>query len=275
MKKLLHYCALISLMLFSAILNSANVPTAKNPFGVEISIGSVGQSMDLNAYTKLSQTIGSNISSNIIDKFLIYGYGYEAGFSGCIEAAPGLVPGIDFTKLLNNLNAIQPIAGTAYAVKRILTCPNFLPVLPSTLATALVSKPDGSLNCQPASGISLSVMRKQLGAIAVYSYHKLPDGSSHPADCGLAAGIHNVYQIAATDLSKALSLGFLDWTKITQFAATTGVTSALAITVKYQCSNTTVRGTTYCTKYRISPLPVKQVAIYVGACPIKPPSNCP
>lgn len=275
MKKLLHNFALISLMLFSAVLNSANIPTAKNPFGIEISIGSVGQTIDLNAYTKLSQTIGSNVSSNIVDKFLIYGYGYEAGFSGCIEAAPGLVPGIDFSKLLNNLNAIQPAAGTAYSVKRILTCPGFLPLLPSTLTTALVSMADGSLNCKPASGISLSVMKKQLGTITVYSYHKLPDGSSHPADCGLATGVHNVYQIAATDMSKALSLGFLDWTKITPFAATTGVTTAMAITVKYQCKNNTIRGTVYCDKYRISPLPVKLVSSTVGACPIKPPSNCP
>lgn len=275
MIKLVRYLAMIGLVLFSAVLNSANVPTAKNPFGIEISIGSVGQRIDLDAYTKLSQTIGNNVSSNVIDKFLIYGYGYQAGFSGCVEAAPGLVPGIDFTKLLNDLNAIQPKADTVYSVKRILTCPNLLPALPSTLPTAQVAKPDGSLTCKPGSGISLSAMQKQLGNIVVYSYHKLPDGLTPPAVCDSPTGTNNVYEIAAADLTKAMALGFLDWRKVTPFPLTTGVKTAMAIAVKYQCITKTVRGTNFCYKYRISPLPVKLIATPVGTCPNKPPSNCP
>ena len=73
-----------------------------------------------------------------------------------------------------------------------------------------VYKPDGSRHCDKFSGISLDTMAKELSdsGIAVYARRKSHDGSEGIAVCGKPTGGINVYQIAGSDLPRALELGF-------------------------------------------------------------------
>jgi hypothetical protein len=79
---------------------------------------------------------------------------------------------------------------------------------PTSTTTVLVFKPDGSLQCQAAKGMSLEEMEKQLAGIKVVSRNKRPDGLMHIQVCGHPTGIINVYEIAAVSLKEAEGRGF-------------------------------------------------------------------
>lgn len=78
----------------------------------------------------------------------------------------------------------------------------------TTSATILVFKPDGSLQCQAAKGLSPEEMEKQLDGIKVISRDKRPDGLMHIQVCGSPTGMINVFEIPASALKEAEGRGF-------------------------------------------------------------------
>lgn len=81
---------------------------------------------------------------------------------------------------------------------------------PSPAETAYVYKPDGTLHCDPSPEVTLESMAEELirSGIRVRTRRKSHDGREGVAVCGNPTGSINVYEIDATDLPKALGLGF-------------------------------------------------------------------
>jgi hypothetical protein len=196
--------------------NVTTVSTVVKPIetrhAIEININGIGPAVDRMAYKKLRKTIGDAVTNEVIDKFVIYGYGKEGGFSGCIEDRPLLTvePSKNFEKLVKQLTAIKPNRKTtAYSINRVKTCPALVAEVEKP-TTIFVSKSDESKQCD-AVGISLSAMQTQLTDITVYSAVKKSDGLMHIALCGAETGNYNVYEIAAVDVEKATKIGFSEW----------------------------------------------------------------
>ena len=196
--------------------NVTTVSTVVKPIetrhAIEININGIGPAVDRMAYKKLRKTIGDAVTNEVIDKFVIYGYGKEGGFSGCIEGRPLLTvePSKNFEKLVKQLTAIKPNRKTtAYSINRVKTCPALVAEVEKP-TTIFVSKSDESKQCD-AVGISLSVMQTQLIDITVYSAVKKSDGLMYIALCGAGTGNYNVYEIAAVDVEKATKIGFSEW----------------------------------------------------------------
>jgi hypothetical protein len=76
--------------------------------------------------------------------------------------------------------------------------------------TAYVYKADGTRHCDTAPGIPLDSMAQQLlhSGIHVYTQRKSHDGREGIAVCANPTGSINVYEIAESDLPRALELGF-------------------------------------------------------------------
>ena len=76
--------------------------------------------------------------------------------------------------------------------------------------TLFVYKLDGTMHCEHAMGVSLDSMEHELttAGIKVFSRRKSYDGREGVAVCGAPTGQINVYEIASSDVPKALSLGF-------------------------------------------------------------------
>ena len=76
--------------------------------------------------------------------------------------------------------------------------------------TAYVYKPDDTRHCDTSPGIPLDSMAQELirSGIAVYTRRKSHDGREGVALCGKPTGSINVYEIAESDLARALELGF-------------------------------------------------------------------
>ena len=76
--------------------------------------------------------------------------------------------------------------------------------------TVFVYKPDGTLHCKNSKGITLDSMKQQLtsAGIKVLSSRKGYDGREGIAFCGNPTGQINIYEIASSDLSVALKIGF-------------------------------------------------------------------
>jgi hypothetical protein len=55
---------------------------------IEISISGIGPAVDAPAYHTVRQVIGHAVANGVLDKFVVYGYGVEGGFSSCVEASP-------------------------------------------------------------------------------------------------------------------------------------------------------------------------------------------
>ena len=53
---------------------------------LSVDILGIGPPVDPKAYRQVRNLIGNAIAKGTIDKFLIYGYGKEGGFSGCVQA---------------------------------------------------------------------------------------------------------------------------------------------------------------------------------------------
>jgi hypothetical protein len=196
--------------------NVTTVSTVVKPIetrhAIEININGIGPAVDRMAYKKLRKTIGDAVTNEVIDKFVIYGYGKEGGFSGCIEDRPLLTvePSKNFEKLVKQLTAIKPNRKTtAYSINRVKTCPALVAEVEKP-TTIFVSKSDESKQCD-AVGISLSAMQTQLIDITVYSAVKKSDGLMYIALCGAGTGNYNVYEIAAVDVEKATKIGFSEW----------------------------------------------------------------
>ena len=78
-------------------------------------------------------------------------------------------------------------------------------------STILVAKPDGSLQCQENSGISLEKMAKDLGRLQILKQFKVNDGMMRIQVCGAPTGMYNVYEISESDLKMATDVGFEVW----------------------------------------------------------------
>jgi len=80
----------------------------------------------------------------------------------------------------------------------------------SALETAHVYKADGTRHCDATQGIALDAMAQELirSGISVYAQQKSHDGREGIAVCGSPTGGINVYEIKASDLPRALPLGF-------------------------------------------------------------------
>lgn len=76
------------------------------------------------------------------------------------------------------------------------------------VSSIFVYKPDGSLQCGTAKGLSLEEMEKQLRGIPVLSRDKRPDGKMHIQVCGSPTGMINVFEIDETHLKEAEARGF-------------------------------------------------------------------
>ncbi len=213
MKYLVRFKVLATTLFASVTAFSANLPTNEDRKAVEISIGSNGVEFDVAAYGELRKKIATAVANNVIDKFTIYGYGIEGGFSGCVEVNPTLTSSKAMEILVKQLNTIKPKSGTTYSVNPIESC-SVLPVQAEKSITVHVAKLDSSASCEIGSGTPLTEMQKELVGIAVYSAQKLSDGSSQSDVCGIQTGEYNVYEIAESDLSQALALGFTEWTGI-------------------------------------------------------------
>lgn len=80
----------------------------------------------------------------------------------------------------------------------------------STANTLFVFKPDGTLQCGKSPGVALDSMAQELRSVGikVFSSRKGYDGREGIALCGAPTGQINVYEIASSDVSEALGLGF-------------------------------------------------------------------
>jgi hypothetical protein len=76
------------------------------------------------------------------------------------------------------------------------------------VSSVFVYKPDGSLQCGTAKGLSLEEMEKQLRGMPVLSRDKRPDGKMHIQVCGSPTGMINVFEIDETHLKEAEARGF-------------------------------------------------------------------
>ena len=74
-----------------------------------------------------------------------------------------------------------------------------------------VYKYDGSKQCEPGGGVDVKTMSQELSSLKVFSMAKKRDGQIRIQVCGALTGMANVYEIAASDLSKAEALGFKKW----------------------------------------------------------------
>ena len=81
---------------------------------------------------------------------------------------------------------------------------------PGAAQMAYVYKPDGTRHCETSPEIPLDAMARELdrSGIHVYAHRKSYDGREGVALCGNPTGSVNVYEIAESDLPKALELGF-------------------------------------------------------------------
>ena len=80
----------------------------------------------------------------------------------------------------------------------------------TTASTLFVFKPDGTIQCDKFQGVALDSMAQELTSaeIKVFSMRKGYDGREGIALCGAATGQINVYEIASSDVSEAVGLGF-------------------------------------------------------------------
>ena len=200
--------------LFTQVAVAETTKAVETRHAIEISINGNGYVVDKNSYKKVRKAIGDAVTNDVIDKFVIYGYAKEGGFSACVEDRPSSnPPSAAFEKFVKQLNAIKPPRKTTgYSINRVQTCPA-LPVTDTSIKpkTVFVEKSDGSKQCDATSGISLADMQKQLTDMVIYSSTKKSDGLMHITLCGAETGMFNVYEIAQTDLEKAKMLGFTEW----------------------------------------------------------------
>ncbi len=76
-----------------------------------------------------------------------------------------------------------------------------------------VYKADGTLQCNQGSKIDIGKMKKELGAIQVFSTETKHDGMMRIQVCGQPTGNSHVFEIDQKDLEAALKLGFKKWVR--------------------------------------------------------------
>ncbi|WP_374089907.1 hypothetical protein [Methylomicrobium lacus] len=93
----------------------------------EISITGIGPAVDGKAYRKVLKTIGNAVADNVISRFIVYGYGVEGGFSGCVQEGRFAQPNA-FSDVIKKLRAINADPSTtAYSVTAVDKCETSAP----------------------------------------------------------------------------------------------------------------------------------------------------
>ncbi|MCC5604517.1 hypothetical protein [Nostoc favosum] len=113
-------------MIVGAVL-SITAPTFAESRAVNISIGSIGGSLDNAALRTVRQIIGFGVGTGTVDKFIVYSprNGFpipiEGGLSACAEAGFG-ISNTRFNAFIQELRSINPKPGTFYNVELTASC---------------------------------------------------------------------------------------------------------------------------------------------------------
>ncbi|MDZ8085513.1 MAG: hypothetical protein RMY16_07940 [Nostoc sp. DedQUE12b] len=114
------------LMMVGAIL-SISAPAVAESRAVNISIGSIGGSLDNAALQTIRQVIGSAVGNSTVDKFIVYSpkagspIPIEGGLSACAEAGFG-ISNTTFNAFIQQLRSINPKSGTFYNLELTASC---------------------------------------------------------------------------------------------------------------------------------------------------------
>lgn len=101
---------------------SISAPIFAEDRAVEININGIGPPVDDAAVRTVRQVIGHAVASGVIDKFIVYGYGIEGGFSACAEASPSK-QAKPLNTFVRGLRSIRPDPQTtAYSVNLTQRC---------------------------------------------------------------------------------------------------------------------------------------------------------
>jgi hypothetical protein len=106
----------------AGMLVAAGAMAAEPKRAVEVSIGGIGPAVDEYAYRTVRQVIGMAVANGTVDHMVVYGYGKEGGFSGCLAASP-FARDDAFTTFVRQLRTITVNPETsAYSVMRVEAC---------------------------------------------------------------------------------------------------------------------------------------------------------
>lgn len=112
-------------MIVGAVL-SISAPALAESRAVNISIGSIGGSLDNAVLRTVRQVIGFAVGTSTVDKFIVYSprvgsIPIEGGLSACAEAGFG-ISNTRFNAFIQELRSINPKPGTFYNVELTTTC---------------------------------------------------------------------------------------------------------------------------------------------------------
>jgi hypothetical protein len=113
-----------SFILLPAVFMTAPAVAENQPEhrAFEVSISGIGPAVDAAAYATVRQVIGHAVADGVIDKFVVYGYGVEGGFSACAEA-PIYVQAESLKEVVRQLHTISPNPQTtAYSLQLVKSC---------------------------------------------------------------------------------------------------------------------------------------------------------
>jgi hypothetical protein len=113
------------LMIVGAVL-SITAPAFAESRAVNISIGSIGGSLDNAALRTVRQIIGFGVGTGTVDKFIVYSpragsIPIEGGLSACAEAG-FRITNTRFNAFIQELRSINPKSGTFYNLELTATC---------------------------------------------------------------------------------------------------------------------------------------------------------
>ncbi|WP_066381238.1 MULTISPECIES: hypothetical protein [unclassified Anabaena] len=106
---------------------SISAPAFAESRAVNISIGSIGGSLDNAALRTIRQVIGFAIATSTVDTFIVYSprvgspIPIEGGLSACAEAGYG-INNTKFNAFIQQLRSIKPKPGTFYNVELTASC---------------------------------------------------------------------------------------------------------------------------------------------------------
>ena len=107
---------IIPILLFTLTAATANAANR----AVEININGIGPGVDAAAFATVKQVIGSAIANGTVDRFELYGYAKEGGYSACAQASPFT---LNIANLIQQLRSIRPNPSTtSYYVTPTTTC---------------------------------------------------------------------------------------------------------------------------------------------------------
>lgn len=106
---------------------SISAPAYAESRAVNISIGSIGGSLDNAALRTIRRVIGFGVATGSVDKFIVYSprngspIPIEGGLSACAEAGFG-VTNTRFNAFIQQLRSIKPQPGTFFNVELTASC---------------------------------------------------------------------------------------------------------------------------------------------------------